>query len=152
MSWIVFFVFLFSGLRFVRFLFMDHKMIGRLCLLSWRLVLVPSFWDGYKLLINFINFSVSVDACYVASVVSDSLWPLGRLPSRLLCPRNSPGKKTGVGYHDLLQGIFPTQGSNPCLFTSSALAGRYFTTSTTWEDQVFCIFSISPWIKFANSF
>ena len=28
---------------------------------------------------------------------------------------NSPGKKTGVGCHSLLQGIFPTQGSNPSL-------------------------------------
>ena len=27
----------------------------------------------------------------------------------------SPGKNTGVGCHDLLQGIFPTQGSNPGL-------------------------------------
>ena len=26
---------------------------------------------------------------------------------------DSPGKNTGVGCHDLLQGIFPTQGSNP---------------------------------------
>ena len=26
-----------------------------------------------------------------------------------------PGKKTGVGSHSLLQGIFPTQGSNPHL-------------------------------------
>ena len=26
-----------------------------------------------------------------------------------------PGKNTGVGCHALLQGIFPTQGSNPCL-------------------------------------
>ena len=26
-----------------------------------------------------------------------------------------PGKSTGVGYHFLLQGIFPTQGSNPGL-------------------------------------
>ena len=26
-----------------------------------------------------------------------------------------PGKKTGVGFHFLLQGIFPTQGSNLCL-------------------------------------
>ena len=26
--------------------------------------------------------------------------------------RNSPGKNTGVGSHSLLQGIFPTQGSN----------------------------------------
>ena len=30
----------------------------------------------------------------------------------LLCPWESPGKYTGVGYHSLLQGIFPTQGLN----------------------------------------
>ena len=28
---------------------------------------------------------------------------------------DSPGKNTGVGCHVLLQGIFPTQGLNPCL-------------------------------------
>ena len=28
---------------------------------------------------------------------------------------NSPGKNTGVGYHSVLQGIFPTQGLNPVL-------------------------------------
>ena len=33
-------------------------------------------------------------------------------PTRLLCPRDSPGKNTGEGCHALLQGIFPTQGSN----------------------------------------
>ena len=27
---------------------------------------------------------------------------------------DSAGKNTGVGCHALLQGIFPTQGSNPC--------------------------------------
>ena len=31
------------------------------------------------------------------------------------CPWNSPGQKTGVGSLCLLQGIFPTQGSNPDL-------------------------------------
>ena len=36
-------------------------------------------------------------------------------PSRLLCPRDSPGSNTGVGCLALLQGIFPTQGSNPGL-------------------------------------
>ena len=36
-------------------------------------------------------------------------------PARLLCPWDSPGKSTGVGYHFLLQGIFPTQGPNPGL-------------------------------------
>jgi len=43
-------------------------------------------------------------------VVSDSLWP-----HRLYSPWNSPGQNTGVSSHFLLQGIFPTQGSNPGL-------------------------------------
>ena len=29
---------------------------------------------------------------------------------------DSPGKNIGVGCHSLLQGIFPTQGSNPGLW------------------------------------
>ena len=49
------------------------------------------------------------------SVVFDSLQPHGRLPTRLLCPWNSPGKNTGGDCHFLLQGIFPTQGSNQSL-------------------------------------
>ena len=32
-----------------------------------------------------------------------------------MTPRNSPGWNTGVGSHPLLQGIFPTLGSNPGL-------------------------------------
>ena len=31
----------------------------------------------------------------------------------LYSPWNSPGQNTGVGNHSILQGIFPTQGSNP---------------------------------------
>ena len=42
------------------------------------------------------------------SVVSDSLRLRG-----LYSPWNSPGQNTGVGNLSLLQGIFPTQGSNP---------------------------------------
>ena len=49
------------------------------------------------------------------SVVSHSLQPHGLSPTRLLCPWNFPGKHTAVGCHFLLQGIFPTQGSNPGL-------------------------------------
>ena len=41
--------------------------------------------------------------------------PRGLWPPRLLCPRDSPGKNTGEGCHVLLEGIFPTQGSNPGL-------------------------------------
>ena len=33
----------------------------------------------------------------------------------LLCPWDFSGKNTGVGCHALLQGIFLTQGFNPCL-------------------------------------
>ena len=47
------------------------------------------------------------------SVVSDSLGAYGLQPTRLLCPWDSPGKNTGVDGHVLIQGIFPTQGSNP---------------------------------------
>ena len=36
-------------------------------------------------------------------------------PARLFCPWNTPGKNTGVGSHSFLQGIFPTQRSNPGL-------------------------------------
>ena len=42
------------------------------------------------------------------SVVSDSLRPHG-----LYSPWNSPGQNTGVGSHSLIQGILPTQESNP---------------------------------------
>ena len=43
-------------------------------------------------------------------VMSDSLRPYG-----LYSPWNSPGQNTGVGSLSLLQGTFPTQGSNPAL-------------------------------------
>ena len=41
------------------------------------------------------------------SVLSDSLQAYG-----LYSPWNSLGQHTGVGSHFLLQGVFPTQGSN----------------------------------------
>ena len=46
---------------------------------------------------------------------------------------DSPGKNTGVGCHVLFQGIFPTQGSNPCLLRSPTLAGGFITISTPWK-------------------
>ena len=43
--------------------------------------------------------------CYVASVMSNSVRPQRRQPTRLLCscPCDSPGKNTGMGCHFLLQ-------------------------------------------------
>ena len=49
------------------------------------------------------------------SIMSNSLWSHGLYSARLLCPWNSPGKNTTVGSHSILQGIFPTQRSNPGL-------------------------------------
>ena len=57
------------------------------------------------------------------SVVSDSLWPHG-----LYSPLNSPGQNPGVGSLSLLQGIFPTQGSNT--------AGGFFTSWATREAWI----------------
>ena len=54
---------------------------------------------------------------------------------------DSPGKNTGVACHALLQGIFPTQGLNSRL-VSPALAGGFFTTSTTFLPS----FSLSPFL------
>ena len=69
------------------------------------------------------------------SVVSDSLRPHGLQPTRLLCPRDFPGNGTGVGCHFLLQGIFPTQGSNPglphCRQTLNLLSHQ---GSKNWTD------------------
>ena len=48
--------------------------------------------------------------CKVTSVMSNSLWTYGVQPARILCPGDSPGKNTGVGFCALLQGSFLTQG------------------------------------------
>ena len=37
--------------------------------------------------------------------MSDSLWPHGLYPSRLLCPQDSPGKNTGIAFHTLLPSL-----------------------------------------------
>ena len=46
------------------------------------------------------------------SVASGSLPPHARQTTSSSVHGVSPGKNTGVGCHSLLQGIFPTQGSN----------------------------------------
>ena len=55
---------------------------------------------------------VSLCVCSVTQSYP-TFWDL--MGCRLLCPWDFPGKNTGVGCHFLLQVIFPTQGSNPCL-------------------------------------
>ena len=60
---------------------------------------------------NFAIFSWSMKIKSKShSVVSNSLWP-----HRLYSPWDSPGQNAGVHSLSLLQGILPTQGSNPGL-------------------------------------
>ena len=51
-----------------------------------------------------------------------ALWTIARQDP---LPRGSPGENTSVGCHAFLQGIFPTQGLNPCLLCS-CIEGRSF--------------------------
>ena len=62
--------------------------------------------------------NTSVRSCWVEP---NSYRTHGVRPIRLLCPWHFPGENTGVGCHFLLQGIFPTQGSNPSLLRADAL-------------------------------
>ena len=50
-----------------------------------------------------IRRKIAAAAAAVASVVSDSVQPHRRKPTRLPRPWDSPGKNTGVGCHFLLQ-------------------------------------------------
>ena len=53
---------------------------------------------------NFVLLLIRTkNAAVVTLVVSDSVWPHRRQPTRLSCPWDSPGKNTGVGCHFLFQ-------------------------------------------------
>ena len=52
---------------------------------------------------GFPGGSAGKESAAIASVVSDSVWPQRRQPTRLPCPWDSPAKNTGVGCHFLLQ-------------------------------------------------
>ena len=56
------------------------------------------------------NSSVCGGGAYLYLTLSDPVDP-----AQLLCQWDSPGKNTGGDCHFLLQGVLPTQGSNPGL-------------------------------------
>ena len=69
------------------------------------------------------TLSTLICACVRAKSLQSCpiLWTVAH-QAPLSSPWDSPGKNTGEGYHFLLQGIFPTQGSNPV----SRIGGRHF--------------------------
>ena len=81
----------------------------------------------------------------VVSLVAKS-YPILVIPwtaaARLLFPWDSPWKNTGVGCHFLLQGIFPSQGSNVCLLCAGSLL--HFRQSLPLSHQG------SPWDKYTE--
>ena len=84
-----------------------HYLEGR----SFSIIYLEFFYMGYFYLL--LQLFIQSLACLLScSVVSDSLWPYELQPARLLSPWDFSGRNTGVGCHALLQGIFPTQGSN----------------------------------------
>ena len=77
---------------------LESRLLGAISTTS-DIQIIPPLWQKVK-----VKWSGS------HSVVSDCLQPHG-----LYSPWNSLGQNTGVGSLSLLQGIFPTQGSNPGL-------------------------------------
>ena len=83
------------------------------CLESWKsnqkIVSSVEVWMIYNniVLVSGVQQSDSVSyicyCCQVASVVSDSVQPHRRQPTKFPRPWDSPGKNTGVGCHFLLQ-------------------------------------------------
>ena len=61
---------------------------------------------------SFVHIILCFLLLFSLQVVSNSLWPHGLQPTRLLCPWDSPGENAGVGCHFLLKGISLIQGSN----------------------------------------
>ena len=83
--------------------------------------LAPSYWHVFVDLVIYLY-------SYTEKVLvtqSNSSWPHGLKAPKLLCPRNFPGKNSGVGSHFLLQGIF--------LIQVSWIAGGFFTIWATWS-------------------
>ena len=71
---------------------------------SMNLIQMSSFFNAV--------IYVRIFACMLSHV---QLFEIHGLQPARLCPRNFPGKNTGVRCHFVLQGIFLTQGSNPHL-------------------------------------
>ena len=121
---------------------------GEILLRHWTISqLLFTKWFYHLLMCVCVWVSVS------CSVVSDSLWPHGLWPTRLLCPWSSPGKNTGVDSHSLLQGVFPIQGLNliSCI-TDRLLPKPVITLRITkwWNFNVFISSTFVSWHSYVK--
>ena len=73
-------------------------------------------WTAF--LVSHLFFRINICLCVCMLSCFSHAWQfvtLWTVACQALLSMNYPGKSTGVGFHVILQGIFPTQGSNPGL-------------------------------------
>ena len=103
-------------------------------------------WISHEFFGSPVNLEVVSTLCESESVnhsvMSDSWWPSGLKPSRLLCPWNSLNKNTGV-----VAISFFRASSQPRDWTEvSCIAGRFFTNWATREAHILCINFPNHWL------
>ena len=79
---------------------------------------IKMLWGRYYISLPFYRWENYLQRGCVLCLVTQCLTlcnPMDCSPLGSSVHADSPGKNTGVGCHALLQGIFPTQGSNPGL-------------------------------------
>ena len=110
------------------------KRLWRICKVSNIFILIFQCCLHFSLSFSpycTVKFSsgYNVICCYlVTSFMPDSLQPH--------CPWNFPSKLTGVGRHFLLQGIFPTQGSNWHLLHCKQVLSHWATKEAPMSHQM----------------
>ena len=106
--------------------------------------LVLSVWTFTILICMYACMCVKLlQSCLILCDYAGLLWS-----ARLLYPWDSPGKNNGVGCPPPRDLSDP--GIKPPSLKSPALAGRFFTTSSTWEVPYACILWIYnklPWVS-----
>ena len=83
-----------------------------------------------------ITYTITyTSVCALASMVPNSMRPYGLSPTRLLCPLGFSRQEYWSGLPRPPPGDLLDPGIEPTSVTAPASAGKFFTTSTTWEPQ-----------------
>ena len=95
------------------------------------------------------NVNVRAQSCPTLQI----LWAVSRQPLLFI-----PGKYTGAGYRFLLQGIFPTRGSNPRFLCLCIAVRTFFTTRAIpeahrTEETVLTLISVATrkWVTWSTN-
>ena len=141
-------------------LFLKQQQQLRNCNLCWICSLDFAFYLIYFVNTNFfwdvfLNYLSNVEKLPNSSSINtvcmlspfSCVWPFST-PWTVACQAplslDSLGKNTGVGCHALLQGVFPTQGSNPCLLHLLHCRQIRYLLSHQWSPH-FCHYFKFKW-------